>query len=85
MIFEELLTLQTGLFYIKNGSRGNANAVAASKAVSVKPFENSFQFELTDSQKKVFAQIEKDMEQEKNMNCCQVRSVRRSARRFSKA
>ena len=68
MIFEELLTLQTGLFYIKNGSRGNANAVAASKAVSVKPFENSFQFELTDSQKKVFAQIEKDMEQEKNMN-----------------
>lgn len=68
LIFEELLTLQTGLFYIKNGSRGNANAVAASKAVSVKPFENSFQFELTDSQKKVFAQIEKDMEQEKNMN-----------------
>lgn len=42
--------------------------MAASKAVSVKPFENSFQFELTDSQKKVFAQIEKDMEQEKNMN-----------------
>ncbi len=68
LIFEELLCLQTGLFYIKNGSKSFENAVRASKEVSVKDFENSFKFELTDSQKRVFSQIEKDMEQDKCMN-----------------
>lgn len=68
LIFEELLTLQTGIFYIKNGSRNDAGAVMASKEVSTEAFEKSFRFELTDSQKRVFAQIEKDMEQDKSMN-----------------
>ncbi len=68
LVFEELLTLQTGLFYIKNGSESSANPVRASKKVSVKDFEDSFKFELTDSQKRVFAQIEKDMEDGKTMN-----------------
>ena len=68
LIFEELLTLQTGLFYIKNGSKNAGNPVAASKEISVKEFEDSFKFSLTGSQKKVFAQIEEDMEQNKTMN-----------------
>ena len=68
LVFEELLTLQTGLFYIKNGSLSVGNAVQASKEISVKEFETSFQFELTDSQKRVFTQIEKDMEENKTMN-----------------
>ena len=68
LVFEELLTLQTGLFYIKNGSLSAGNAVQASKEVSAKEFKNSFKFELTDSQKRVFSQIEKDMEENKTMN-----------------
>ncbi len=68
LIFEELLTLQTGLLYIKSGSKKNENATVSAAKISVEEFEKALGFTLTDSQRKVFAEIEADMESDKCMN-----------------
>ena len=68
LIFEELLVLQSGLFYIKHGAQSRGSGISALKEVSVKPFEDNFRFKLTDGQKKVFREIEADMESDKPMN-----------------
>lgn len=61
LIFEELLTLQTGLFYIKKGFHGASNGIAISKDISVAPLMNSLPFELTEGQRKVLGEIERDL------------------------
>ena len=68
LVFEELLTLQTGLFYIKNNKERGEKGVAADPAVSVQPFLNRLPFKLTEGQARAYAQIEKDLISEKPMN-----------------
>lgn len=68
LIFEELLTLETGLFYIKHGVKAEEKSSCVSSNISVSEFENNLRFELTEGQKKVFAEIERDMESDKVMN-----------------
>ncbi|MBR6585404.1 MAG: ATP-dependent DNA helicase RecG, partial [Firmicutes bacterium] len=68
LVFEELLTLQTGLFYIKNNKERGEKGVAADPAVSVQPFLDRLPFKLTEGQARAYAQIEKDLISEKPMN-----------------
>lgn len=68
LVFEELLTLQTGLFYIKNNKERGVRGVAADPAVSVQPFLDRLPFKLTEGQARAYAQIEHDLISEKPMN-----------------
>ena len=68
MIFEELLILQSGLFYIKQGMREDAKGVCFDKDVRVQPFIDSFPFQLTAGQARCWQEIERDLESEKAMN-----------------
>lgn len=68
LVFEELLVLQTGLFYIKNNKERNGKGVVLDPSVSVKPFLDRLPFKLTEGQAKAYAQIEKDLISEKPMN-----------------
>ncbi len=68
MIFEELLVLQTGLFYIKNDIKSAEKGAAINKDVSIQPFLDRLPFKLTPGQEKVFAQVEKDLESDRPMN-----------------
>lgn len=68
LVFEELLTLQTGLFYIKNNKERGVCGVAADPAVSVQPFLDRLPFKLTEGQARAYAQIEQDLISEKPMN-----------------
>ena len=68
LIFEELLVLQTGLFYIKQGINSERGGIAFSKDVSVEPLLDMLPFSLTEGQKRVFDEIERDLESPKPMN-----------------
>ena len=68
LVFEELLVLQTGLFYIKKGRSSQSEGVVIPKEVSVQPFLDHLPFQLTDGQKKVWAEIEGDLAAHKPMN-----------------
>ncbi|MDD6816177.1 MAG: ATP-dependent DNA helicase RecG [Firmicutes bacterium] len=68
MVFEELLVLQTGLFYIKKGRSSQAEGVSIPKTVSVEPFLKQLPFDLTPGQKKVWDEIEQDLAAHKPMN-----------------
>ncbi|MBQ4649986.1 MAG: ATP-dependent DNA helicase RecG [Firmicutes bacterium] len=68
LVFEELLTLQTGLFYIKNNKERGEKGVAVKPEVSVQPFLDRLSFKLTEGQARAYAQIEKDLISEKPMN-----------------
>ena len=68
MIFEELLVLQTGLFYIKKGQGGSDGTVVLEKEISVDDFLKRLSFELTQGQKKVWEEIQRDMASPKAMN-----------------
>lgn len=70
LIFEELLVLQTGLFYIKRGQSNAGSGVQASSSpeADVTPFIESLPFKLTDGQAKVYREIEADMLSDKPMN-----------------
>lgn len=68
LVFEELLTLQTGLFYIKNNKERGVRGVAADPAVSVQPFLDRLPFKLTEGQARAYTQIEQDLISEKPMN-----------------
>ena len=68
LVFEELLTLQTGLFYIKNNKERGVSGVAVDPSVSVQPFLDRLSFKLTEGQVRAYEQIEKDLISEKPMN-----------------
>ncbi len=68
LIFEELLVLETGLFYIKHGAKNEDKEACVCSAVSVREFEEALSFRLTAGQKRVFAEIEKDMQSPRVMN-----------------
>ncbi len=68
MIFEELLILQTGLFYIKQGASAAEKGVRFAKEADVQPFLSGFPFQLTSGQMRCWREIEQDLESEKPMN-----------------
>ncbi len=68
LIFEELLILQTGLFYIKKGIKSAASGVQLDPSVGVQEFLNNMKFELTSGQKRAFDEIERDLEDHRPMN-----------------
>ena len=68
LIFEELLTLQSGLFYIKRGRESSGQGVSVGKGVSLKPFLEVLPFNLTEGQERTIKQIECDLESSRAMN-----------------
>ena len=68
LVFEELLVLQTGLFYIKKGRNSQSEGVVIPGDVSVQPFLDRLPFQLTDGQRKVWKDIEADLAAHKPMN-----------------
>ncbi len=68
LVFEELLTLQLGLFLIKNRTKGMDKGIKFSQTSRVNEFIKKLPFELTHAQKKVYKEIEEDMEKEEQMN-----------------
>lgn len=67
MVFEELLVLQTGLFYIKQGRMSSGEGIVIGD-VPLDEFMQRLPFELTDGQKRVWEEIQKDLESSKSMN-----------------
>ncbi len=68
MVFEELLVLQTGLFYIKRGRVSDGKGIAIPKSISIKAFLDRLPFQLTKGQEKVWKEIESDLAASKPMN-----------------
>ena len=68
LIFEELLTLQSGLFYIKRGRESSGQGISVGKGVSLKPFLEVLPFNLTEGQERTIKQIECDLESSRAMN-----------------
>lgn len=68
LIFEELLVLQTGLFYIRHGKKNDKHGVKLNSEISADSFISSIPFELTEGQKKAYMEIEKDLEADIPMN-----------------
>ncbi|MCR4710220.1 MAG: ATP-dependent DNA helicase RecG, partial [Clostridiales bacterium] len=68
LIFEELLILQTGLFYIKKGIKSGEKGVKLSSKEGVREFLDNMNFELTSGQKRAFEEIEHDLEDQRPMN-----------------
>ncbi len=68
LVFEELLTLQLGLFIIKNQVKAINKGIQFSKTDIVDRFIKKLPYSLTKAQYRVFKEIEKDMEDNKQMN-----------------
>ena len=68
LVFEELLILQTGLFYIKKGIKSFQKGIKLDKNVGVDEFLNNMRFELTEGQKRAYKEIEADLEDSRPMN-----------------
>lgn len=68
MIFEELLILQTGLLYIKKGSRQRKSGTVVERDISVREFTDRLPFQLTSGQLKVWEEIQSDMASDRPMN-----------------
>lgn len=71
LAFQELLTLQIGLFKIKNDNFMDKKAIVfkkTDKTLELNQFIQDLPFKLTDAQIRVFKEIEKDMESNKQMN-----------------
>lgn len=66
--FEELLTLQLGLFLIKKNIMKNDNAFSIPVCREMKNFKESIPFELTGAQSKTIREILTDMKKSKPMN-----------------
>ncbi|MBQ9960551.1 MAG: ATP-dependent DNA helicase RecG [Firmicutes bacterium] len=68
MVFEELLTLQTGLFYIKEGIREINKGVYVDENISVQDFISRLPYQLTDGQNRVWGEIQRDLAKPTPMN-----------------
>ena len=66
--FEELLTLQLGLFIIKNKANSYNKGIQFPKVKEIDEFIENLPFKLTEAQRKVFKEIEENMESNKQMN-----------------
>lgn len=68
MVFEELLTLQTGLFYIKEGIREINEGIVVDKDISVEEFMSRLPYSLTAGQERVWNEIQADLAKPTPMN-----------------
>ena len=69
LVFEELFLLQLALLSVKNTLRKNKKAIKFQKnREKIDEFIKNIGFNLTNAQRKVFDEIEKDMESDKVMN-----------------
>ena len=68
LVFEELLILQTGLFYIKKGIKSGEKGIQLSADVGVREFLDNMNFQLTSGQKRAYDEIESDLEDMRPMN-----------------
>ncbi|MGE5614723.1 MAG: ATP-dependent DNA helicase RecG [Bacillota bacterium] len=68
LVFEELLVLQLGLLGLKLSAESSESGICFGAGREVKEFIEGLPFELTNAQKRVIAEIEKDMESRKVMN-----------------
>lgn len=68
LVFEELLTLQLGLFIIKNKTKSNNKGISFERVDELKEFIYKLPFTLTNAQKRVLKEIEIDMESYEQMN-----------------
>lgn len=68
LAFQELLTLQMGLFLIKNNNNQQYKGIKFEKHEAISEFIQNLSFKLTNAQLKVFSEIEEDMEKETQMN-----------------
>lgn len=68
LVFEELLTLQLGLFLIKSRTKELNKGIQYPHTKDIYDFINNLPFNLTNAQKRVFKEIEADMEKDEQMN-----------------
>ena len=68
LVFEELLSMQLSLYYLKNQYTKQEIGNAFDKNVKMSDVINELPFKLTKAQLKVLEEIDLDMEQEKPMN-----------------
>ena len=68
LVFEELLILQLGLFLINNTNKSDNSGIKFQKALEVEEFVKDLPYKLTGAQKRVFKEIEEDMESDRQMN-----------------
>lgn len=68
LVFEELLLLQLGLMSLKSSEESEAAGIRFNAGSEVREFIQRLPFSLTNAQKRVFSEIEKDMESGKVMN-----------------
>jgi len=68
LIFDELLTLQTGLFAARQNIKNGENGIAFSKDADATQYIDSLPYPLTGAQKRCVGQIMEDLESRKVMN-----------------
>lgn len=68
LVFEELFMLQLCLLSVKKAFEKDERGIAFSEILEIEDFVIKLPFKLTNSQKKVFGEIEKDMESSNVMN-----------------
>src|SRR5699024_12879468 len=68
LVFEELLILQLGLITIKQKNLEENTGISFPSINEVDKFINNLPFELTSAQNRVFKEIQKDMDTNKQMN-----------------
>ncbi len=68
LIFDELLTLQTGLFAARQNIKNGENGIAFRKDADVTPYIDSLPYPLTGAQERCVRQIIEDLESHKVMN-----------------
>lgn len=68
LVFDEILTLQTGLFAMKSGKSDDKKGIAFDKSVDAKIYEESLPYPLTNAQKRTINEIFSDMESDKQMS-----------------
>ncbi|QNU65488.1 ATP-dependent DNA helicase RecG [Ruminiclostridium herbifermentans] len=68
LVFEELFLLQLGLLSYKNIATAERQGIKYTKSYEMEEFIKSLPFELTNAQKRVFKEVEQDMESNNIMN-----------------
>ncbi|MDD2217056.1 MAG: ATP-dependent DNA helicase RecG [Eubacteriales bacterium] len=68
LVFDELLLLQLGLFYLRAGATTEREAISLSVDITAEEYISSFKYELTGAQKRVIDEISKDMQSSRPMN-----------------
>ncbi|NCC16925.1 MAG: ATP-dependent DNA helicase RecG [Clostridia bacterium] len=68
LVFEELFLLQGALFSLKAYLQQENKGVVMKKRKAIQVFQNTLPFQLTNAQKRVLTEIEKDMSTGKQMN-----------------